>query len=498
MFGIALAVITVAMFVSSSAIVTVYANDLNVSSYETHGTIRVNNDTDLETLITTNHWNGSGIANEPYIIENLQIDAAGESNGIFIGNTTAFLIIRDCNVSGSVYDGISFSSGGAITAYNATNIVIENNHCYDCRSGSGDGIDVVESNLITINNNTCSNVWWGISLTSSCNVTILNNSCNGNVLGVYLYTSSNNNSISDNNCSGNFCGISLEWYSNHNIVRNNDFRGGNYSIYSWFSNNNSIMKNDCGGCHDSTIYLNNTNDTSVVMNDIINGDGYGIYLESSDRNTIRENTIRNMTEYGIYFDSSSDDNSPVFNLLLNNRGASSQYNSSHVQAYDAGTDNWLYSSNYWSDWRAPDVNLDGIVDVPYVIDGGDNVDGVPLSLFAEIIKPNEQMDTFSDDVQVIWFPKISMMAITYYDISIDGMNWITVNGTNGTDYTFSDLDDGEYTVHVRAYDALGNYGETSASFTVASGDDDHIVLYTAIVVFLVAIVVSMIYLKRKK
>lgn len=497
MFGIALAMITAALFISSSAIVAVDADEMNVSSYMIHGTIRINNDTELETLIATNHWNGSGTANEPYVIENLEIDAAGGSSAIFIGNTTVFLVIRDCDVYGSAYDSLPYWYGGAITAYNATNIVIENNRCHDCESGYGDGIDVLESDRITINNNTCSDVWWGISLTGSCNVTITNNTCSGNYLGVYLYASSNDNTITNNNCSANTCGISLESFSNDNIVMNNDLSGGNYSIYSWFSNNNTLSNNDCSGCHDFAIYLNNTNDTRIEDNDLIGGDGFGIYLESSDRNSFYTNTIRDMTEYGIYFDQTSDRNKFNYNLLLNNHGASSQYDTSHVQSYDAGIDNWS-PFNYWSDWGSPDVNLDGFVDDPYVIDGGNNVDKEPLSLFADIIKPNEQMDVFSDDVQVIWFPKVSMMAIAYYAVSIDGVNWITVNATNAMYYTFTDLGDGEYTVHVRAYDALGNYGETSANFTVASGDDSYLVLYTAIVVAIVAIAVSMVYLKRKQ
>jgi len=498
MFGIALAMITAVIFISSSAIVAVDAHEMNVSSYMIHGTIRINNDTELETLIATNHWNGSGTANEPYVIENLKIDAAGESSAIFIGNTTAFLVIRDCDVYGSAYDSLPYWYGGAITVYNATNIVIENNHCHDCESGSGDGIDVLESDRITVNNNTCSDVWWGISLTGSCNVTITNNTCSGNYLGVYLYASSNNNTISNNNCSANYCGIDLESYSNDNVVLNNNLSCGNYSIYSWFSNNNTLSNNDCSGCHNFAIYLNNTNDTSIEDNDLIGGNGYGIYLESSDRNTVSTNTIRGMTDYGVYIDISSDHNEFYCNLMLNNHGASSEYNSSYIQAYDAGTDNWGPLGNYWSDWRSPDVNLDGIVDIPYVIDGGDNVDNEPLSLYAEIIKPNEQMDAFSDDVQVIWFPKINMIAIAYYNVSIDGVNWITVNGTNGTNYTFTDIDNGEYTVLVRAYDAVGNYGETSANFTVVPGDDSYIVLYAAIVVAIVAIAVSMVYLKRKQ
>lgn len=496
--GIALTIFTALLFISTSASAAVNANELDASSYMMHGTIRVNNDTELETLISTNHWNGSGTANEPYVIENLQIDAANESSAIFIGNTTAFLVIRNCDVSGSAYNSPPYLSGGAISVYNATNIVIENNQCHDCESEFGDGIDIIESNLITINNNTCSDVWWAISLTSSCNVTVTNNSCNGNFLGVYLYDSSNNNSISNNDCSANYCGISIESYSNDNVVSKNDFSGGNYSIYSWFSSNNTISKNDCNGCHMFTIYLNNTNDTSIVDNDLIGCDGYGIYLESSDRNTISENTIHETTEYGIYLGNSSDHNSFDFNLMLNNHGASSDYNSSHIQAYDSGTNNWLYSCNYWSDWRAPDANLDGKVDAPYVIDGGNNVDSEPMSLFAEIIKPNEQMDEFSDDMQVIWFPKINMMAIEYYNVSIDGVNWITVNPMNGTNYTFCDLDNGEYTVYVRGYDALGNYGETSANSTVVPGDDGYIVLYAAIVVAIVGIAVSMVYLRRKQ
>jgi len=59
---------------------------------------------------------------------------------------------------------------------------------------------------------------------------------------------------------------------------------------------------------------------------------------------------------------------------MDNNGASSTYDPSHIQASDDGTANWWNSTegygNYWSDWTAPDVNPPyGIVDEPYNISG---------------------------------------------------------------------------------------------------------------------------------
>lgn len=49
------------------------------------------------------------------------------------------------------------------------------------------------------------------------------------------------------------------------------------------------------------------------------------------------------------------------NFLRNNADGSSQ-------AFDNGTHN-TFKFNFWDDWRGPENNADGIVDIPYLIDG---------------------------------------------------------------------------------------------------------------------------------
>ena len=61
------------------------------------------------------------------------------------------------------------------------------------------------------------------------------------------------------------------------------------------------------------------------------------------------------------------------NTFIDNNGAGSTYDPDHIQANDAGTNNWWSSTdgygNYWSDWTTPDADFNGIVDEPYDIDG---------------------------------------------------------------------------------------------------------------------------------
>ena len=76
----------------------------------------------------------------------------------------------------------------------------------------------------------------------------------------------------------------------------------------------------------------------------------------------------------MYIYDASSSNIVFNNTFIGNNGAGSTYNSSHVQAYDDGTNNWWNSTdgygNWWSDWTKPDyVPPYGIVDLPYNISG---------------------------------------------------------------------------------------------------------------------------------
>jgi parallel beta-helix repeat protein len=97
----------------------------------------------------------------------------------------------------------------------------------------------------------------------------------------------------------------------------------------------------------------------------------GVYLNHSDTNTFTKNAICNNTGYGIHIDNGFQ-NSVVNNSFFFNNGAGFAYSPMHVQARDDGMMNrWNDScfGNYWSDWTSPDSEPDGIVDVPYALDG---------------------------------------------------------------------------------------------------------------------------------
>ncbi len=124
-------------------------------------------------------------------------------------------------------------------------------------------------------------------------------------------------------------------------------------------------------------YIGSGHDNLIERNIIRDSHLYGIWIERNRNNIIRNNLIENSSETGIFIDSYSNGNLIYGNSFINNT----------IQAYDEGNNIWDngYPSggNYWSDFDEPsegayDNNSDGIVDSPYYIPGGNNVDRYPL------------------------------------------------------------------------------------------------------------------------
>ena len=114
----------------------------------------------------------SKIANV-YVIENVTIDATGNSFGILIGNSSVYFTIRNCTV---------FNSG----------------------SGSLDaGIKLINTNNGTLTENNCTNNRIGIYLDNCANITISNNFLNDNIYGLRLESCNTNNKIEDNDVNDN-------------------------------------------------------------------------------------------------------------------------------------------------------------------------------------------------------------------------------------------------------------------------------------------------------
>jgi len=108
------------------------------------------------------------------------------------------------------------------------------------------------------------------------------------------------------------------------------------------------------------------------------------------------------SEYGIYLDYYANHNHILHNnFLYNNQGG--------IQAADDGSGNkWNTDDlgNHWSDWTAPDEDKDGIVDVPYNINGTSNgKDHYPLVNPSGIRSPiaNAGVDIEIDQHEIIKF-----------------------------------------------------------------------------------------------
>ena len=66
-------------------------------------------------------------------------------------------------------------------------------------------------------------------------------------------------------------------------------------------------------------------------------------------------------------------------------------------------------------------------------------------------------------VTMSWTATDALSGIGHYEVSIDGISWIS---TTSTSYHFSGLEDGCWILYVRAYDAAGNLGERSTSVII--------------------------------
>lgn len=368
---------------------------------------------------------GSGTENDPYIIENWAIDAS-TGHGIWIQNTTAHFIIRNCLVKNGDY-GIYLKN---VVSGRVENCVFSNN-----------------SN--------------GIYLSSSSNNLISNNTCSSNGYGIILYHSSSN-TFSNNIFED--CGIWIGGYTvshfNSHVMENNTVNGK--PLYYYADNTGIVVPADAGqvilaNCSNMTIENINASNTSVgvkiaftenslVKNNILSNNAWSsINLYSSSSNILDNNTCSN-NYFGICLSFSSNNNTLSNNTCSNNhRGIYLQWSSSNNtifhnyllnntenNAYDDDTNYWDNGSegNYWSDWQLPahpDADEDGIVDTPRPIAGGTNQDSYPLVMgvirviyYPNIIYQNVKSCIFTPGGGV-WTEPI-LNTIGEYRTDIEGFN----------------------------------------------------------------------------
>ena len=296
---------------------------------------------------------GSGTIDEPYIIENWDIDASG-AIGIDIEGTDAYFIVRNCYI----HDGAGLGYVG-IYLLGCVNGILSYNTCtgndYDTDNYDSVGIYLGSSDGIAVSDNTCTaGNDFGIYLYDSDGNTISGNDCDSdNLCGIYLESSSSNaltdnlcsndqygiyltidadpsdlNTVSGNTCQNNYVGIFLEW-TGDNTLTDNDCSNSYEGIALLLSDGNTIANNTCISDSDSGIYLEGSSgntisgndcsedtygigltyseeydddleeyvyvysDSNVLVDNICSYDGAGIYLESVSDNTLSNNTCSN-------------------------------------------------------------------------------------------------------------------------------------------------------------------------------------------------------------
>ncbi|MBI5000362.1 MAG: right-handed parallel beta-helix repeat-containing protein [Euryarchaeota archaeon] len=348
------------------------------TNYISHAPIRINSNAEFAAKAASEGWNGSGIAGNPYNIENYDINGNGYTGCIYIGNSTSFFTIRNCylhSASGSINEPFFTYSGLAL--YNSQNGSISNNTVkYNI-----EGIYTNQASHNAFTNNTVvQNIDGGVYIKSSSNNTVIGNNCSNNFGGLYFVSGSNYNIASNNIAnSTSYYGIYLSSSSNNSVSNCTSASNAIEGISLLNSNGNAIMNNSVSSNPDCGVYLSSSNG-NFVSNNFLSLNGAGIYVQGSSGNVIINNTVSSNNPFGVHVVSSSD-NSLYNNNIIDNTG----------QGDDNGNGNLWNASyprggNYWSNYAGVDVmsgpnqdipGADGIGDTPYFIDA-DSRDNYPL------------------------------------------------------------------------------------------------------------------------
>jgi parallel beta-helix repeat protein len=308
----------------------------NISALTIRGPIRIDNNTCFNA--TNGVTGGNGSALNPWVIQNFEIDGTGNGNSIYIGNTTQYFVVRNCelhNASGG--DGTIFRFNASLMMFNVSHGTVHNN-----------------------------------ILTSS-------------QFGIYTYNYSNNNTISNNIAHQNTeTGIMMDvGFEGNDVMNNSAYANGLHGIYMYKGYYNILRNNTVHNNGNTGIYLYNSGSNTIYNSTIHNNTAVGIHFYSlSDFNLVRYNRIA-ANGYGVR----------IFNSIWNTIYTNNFIGNTN-QAYDNNISNrwhWGYpdGGNYWDDYTGIDTmnglnqdipGSDGIGDTPYTnIDGGAGAnDSYPL------------------------------------------------------------------------------------------------------------------------
>ena len=138
--------------------------EIMVAPFTSSGVIDILNENDLEDQVDTEGWDGNGTSEDPYIIDDLQINMSGGTVGISIKYTSSHIVLSN----------LSFSGWGSPTWYlilldSVSNITVKN-----CNfSNSPSPLDFMSSSNILVTDCSFRNHSYGVNALIQCwNLTV--------------------------------------------------------------------------------------------------------------------------------------------------------------------------------------------------------------------------------------------------------------------------------------------------------------------------------------
>jgi parallel beta-helix repeat protein len=375
---------------------------------------------------------------------NKQLSIIGNGSAVTIINGTNFAegiyIYADrCVVKGfTIVDGITIKSSD----YNWINDCILDKDGIYLDDSNNNKIENIISNLNFDDGN-------GIYLYQSHNNLVLNSTCNfNNFSGIYLKESSYNTIINSTCISNNYDGIYLT-QANYNIVDNCVVNSNAHRGIHLSSNNNIIRKcvtknnqvgilNSGAGniiieCISSSnnlngIYLGLGVGWSIVAYNNCSDNEIGLASWGSKNNVFKYNILMNNSEYGLEIHTASGENNLIHhNNFVDNTGSSQALDNTANNKWDINSE-----GNYWSDWRTPDNNQDGIIDYPYNVPGtGNSKDFFPLLYLVDITNL-PPIANAGPDQKVLVNQSVTFLGNSSYDPLNDKLryNWDFGDGSS--------------------------------------------------------------------
>ncbi len=264
-------------------------------SYETHGQIDIDNDTDFYDTALAEGWLGDGSPGDPYIIEGYSIASAGTC--IAISDVTYSFEIRGCYLT-----SVMLHDGDGININTATDVVIVNTTIV-VKTYT---MVLMDIDSLEVRNCTTDYCEYGLyiwesegAIVEDCVVTGIYFDC----LRLYLC---NNSVVTSNEFLSSVQGTGVRVLLSHHVtIFDCEITGcADSGIYAADSPHLTVEGSDI---HDNWysfvplcgVYLHNADYASIVGNEIYHNARNGIFIQGSDFTYIFDNNIYDNSDHGI-------------------------------------------------------------------------------------------------------------------------------------------------------------------------------------------------------